>query len=128
MDTQFIFSNLPLEIINYIFDYTGKIYYYNGKYIGKIDKNNIKYNKLFSIPKPIKLTENKYNLYLINKETNLGYIMHYTLNSFENMITLQLICHKNEHSKIVEWYIMPHKVYSKWRRVISLPIFGNIII
>lgn len=120
MDTEFIFSNLPLEIINYIFDYTGKIYYHKGKYIGKLDKNNIKYINLTDIPKPIQVSYNKYNLYLINKNTSLGYILHYTINILENMTTLQLIFYRIDNSKTIEWYIMPN-IYSKWRRVISLP-------
>lgn len=121
MDTQFIFSNLPIEIINYIFDYTGKIYYHNGKYIGKIDINNNKYHKIFFIPKPIQISYNKYNLYLINKDTSVGYILHYTLNVLANLTMLQLIFNTNYTSKTVEWFIIPFNINSKWRRVVSLP-------
>lgn len=120
MENNFLFSNLPFDIINNILDYTGKLYYCNGKYIGKIDKNNIKYNKISFIPKPIQISYNKYNLYLINKDTSLGYILHYTINLLENIITMQLIFYKVNNSKNIEWYVMPSSISSKWRRVVSL--------
>lgn len=120
MENNFLFSNLPFDIINNILDYTGKLYYFNGKYIGKIDKNNIKYNKISFIPKPIQISYNKYNLYLINKDTSLGYILHYTINLLENIITMQLIFYKVNNSKNIEWYVMPSSISSKWRRVVSL--------
>jgi len=122
MTNEFIFSELPIDIINYILIYTGKLYYYNGKYIGKIDKNDKKYSKILTISKPIRISFNKYNLYLINKNTSVGYILHYTFDSIKTLTCLQLIFYKNNNSKTVEWYIMP-KIYSKWRRAISLPDF-----
>ena len=123
MDKEFIFSNLPKELINYIFDYTGKIYYHNGKYIGKINKDDIKYIKLINIPKPVKISYNKYNLYLINNSDSIGYILHFTFDSIKSLTCLQLILKKKDSSKTIEWFIMP-SIYSKWRRVASLPILN----
>jgi hypothetical protein len=125
MTNEFIFSELPIDIIINILDYTGKLYYYNGKYIGKLDKNDKKYDKIKNIPKPIKISWNKYNLYLINKSTSLGYILHYTFDSIKSLTNLQLIFYRNNNSKTIEWYIMP-SIYSKWRRVISSPILNQI--
>lgn len=125
MDTKFIFSNLPKELINYILSYTGKLYYHNGKYIGKINKDDIKYINLINIPKPVKISYNKYNLYLINNSDSIGYILHYTFDSIKSLTCLQLILKKKDSSKTIEWFIMP-SIYSKWRRVASLPILNLI--
>jgi hypothetical protein len=119
MTNEFIFANLPIDIINYILYFTGKLYYHNGKYIGKLDFNNKNYEKIKNIPKPIRLSLNKYNLYLINKNNLVGYILHYTINSDKMIIALQLIIYKKDYSETLEWYLMPN-IYSKWRRVISL--------
>lgn len=125
MTDNFIFTNLPKELIHNIFSYTGKLYYYNGKYIGKLDTDKEKFNKIKNIPKPVKVSYNKYNLYLINKTTSLGYILHYTFDPIKSLTCLQLIFYRNNNSKTVEWYIMP-SIYSKWRRVTSLPILNQI--
>ena len=127
MTNEFIFSELPIDIINYILIYTGKLYYYNGKYIGKIDKNDKKYIKINNISKPVKISWNKYNLYLINKEISIGYILHYTFDSIKTLTCLQLIMYKSDNSKTIEWYIMP-SIYSKWRRVTSVPSLPNFIL
>lgn len=120
MNNEFIFKNLPKDIINYILNFTGKLYYINGRYIGKLDKNII---ELISIPKPEKILSNKYILYLINKSNNIGYILNYSIDSRNNLLYLHLISFKGfNDTKTVDYYIMP-KEYSKWRRVISLPNF-----
>ena len=51
-----------MNIINSIIEYTGKLYYYKGRYINKLDIS--KYGILCKIQKPIKLPNNAYNLYL----------------------------------------------------------------
>ena len=119
MENPFIFTELPLVIIHRIMAYTGKIYYYNGKYIGKIDKNKIEKCVLNHIPKPIQISNNKYNLYLIHPTSSVGYILHYTFDSIQSVTCLQLILYKNKISKTVEWYVIPNK-NTKWRRVTSL--------
>jgi hypothetical protein len=126
MESDFIFTRLPTDIINNILNYTGKIYYYKGKYIGKIDKNNDKYNSLMRVPKPVKISRNKYNLYLINKNTSLGYILQYDIDFIKKTIILQLMfkkgCSFMGDLRTIEWYIMPSNIYSKWRRVTSYTI------
>ena len=125
-----MFSSLPINIIHYIFEFTDKIYYHKGKYICKIDIHHVKYSALKTIPYPIKLENNSYNLYLINKKTSLGYILHYYIDIQNNVITLKLIFNKGgdkyyfDNSRTIEWYIIP-KTYSKWRRIVSYEEFGS---
>jgi len=120
MNNEFIFKSLPKDIINYILSFTGKLSYINGRYIGKLDKNDEMYIKLISIPKPERILSNKYILYLINKNNNIGYILHYSINTNKNQISLHLIsCKGLNDTKTIDYYVMPN-LYSKWRRVLSL--------
>jgi hypothetical protein len=125
---DFIFRNLPVEIINYILDYTGKLYYHNGKYIGKIDIKNIKYMNIHRIPKPIKISPNKFIIYLINRTKLLGYILYYEFSGIKTFILLQFIIYEDKDDrndkkpKLTEKYSIP-RVYSKWRRLISYKNF-----
>jgi len=120
MNNEFIFKSLPKDIINYILSFTGKLSYINGRYIGKLDKNDEMYIKLISIPKPERILSNKYILYLINKNNNIGYILHYSINTNKNLISLHLIsCKGLNDTKTIDYYVMPN-LYSKWRRVLSL--------
>ena len=120
MNNEFIFKSLPKDIINYILSFTGKLSYINGRYIGKLDKNDEMYIKLISIPKPERILSNKYILYLINKNNNIRYILNYSINTNKNLISLHLIsCKGLNDTKTIDYYVMPN-LYSKWRRVLSL--------
>jgi len=82
--------------------------------------NDEMYIKLISIPKPERILSNKYILYLINKNNNIGYILHYSINTNKNLISLHLIsCKGLNDTKTIDYYVMPN-LYSKWRRVLSL--------
>lgn len=125
MHKKFIFSDLPKDIINYILSYTGKIYYHKGIYISKLHMQDKKYEKIHNIPKPIRLSYDKYNLYLLNKYDNVGYILQFTLNLEKNIILLQIMFSTKINSysfdkiKTIDWYITKNNIYTKWRRVIS---------
>jgi len=128
MESTFLFSNLDIHIIHYLFEFTGVICYRRGKYICKIQNDDIRYKNLSKIPKPIRLYSDTYNLYLIDKKTSVGYILNYTIDSVKNVMTLNLIFNRGsdkyfqDNSKWIEWYIIP-KTYSKWRRIISYTNF-----
>ena len=121
----FIFNRLHLDVIHHIFLFTGVIYFHRGKYIQKIGEDDYRKPLLRNIPKPIRLYDNTYHLYLINKTTSIGYIIKYIFNLPNHHTKLLLIFNKgNHHSSYIdnttrsEWYIIP-KTYSKWRRVLS---------
>lgn len=135
-----IYSLLPEPIIHHIISYTGKIYYHNGRYIQKIDVLSPKYRQLYSIPQPVQIDLDKYNLYLINKKTATGYVLHFSIDVHNRIILLHVFFHYNvrhqsivseiddaecskyletiRYDKTVERYIMPDR-YSRWRRITS---------
>lgn len=116
---QFIFKNLPYDIINNILEYTGKIYYYKGKYINKLDIS--KYTILCKIQRPIKLEHNIYNLYLFNKIKKNGYILRYILCP-DNVMRLSVLYCRGIDYTSTEYFIVP-KSSPKWRRVQSYESF-----
>lgn len=119
---DFIFKKLPTDIINYILEYTGKIYYHKGKYISKLDIS--KYTILCKIQKPIKLPNNAYNLYLFNSINKNGYILRYILGS-DNVIRLSVLYCRGIHYTSSEYFIIP-KTSPKWKRVQSYEGFTQI--
>lgn len=75
------FSYLPLELVNMILQYLNVISYRTGKYIDKIQKNDIRYDLLKKITRPIKISNNQYYIGLreYNKKVikiSLNYILH----------------------------------------------------
>jgi hypothetical protein len=122
---SFLFSELPLPLIHHIFSYTNKIYYHKG---------------LYTIPRPVQIDLDKYNLYLINKKTLTGYILHFSIDVRNRIVLLHVFFHYNtrnqlaiceedtvesptyvetiRYDKTVERYIMPDR-YSRWRRITS---------
>jgi len=117
---EFIFKNLPSDIINSILEFTGKLYYHKGKYIGKLDIS--KYGILNKVQKPIKLPHNAYNLYLFNDINKKGYILRYIICP-DNIIRLSVIYCKGIDYTSTEYFIIP-KSSPKWRRVQSYEILS----
>lgn len=119
---NFIFNKLPTTIINCILEYDGTVYYDKGKYYNRIGKDDIRYTILSKLPKPIKLQKNMFNIYLINKETKIGYIMNYIYCSSKTIIKLNIIFNrqidKYHYPAYTEHYFIPKTNY-KWRRVLS---------
>jgi hypothetical protein len=96
-----IFSKLPIEIINKIINYTNVIVYRYGKYINRIKKDDKRYLKIFTIPRPIKMTNNKYSIYLLDKKSVewKGYTMTYYMknnNVTKYYLILNFIIRKND--------------------------------
>ena len=120
MSSESTFDNLPLDIIHYILEYTGKVYYHKGKYINKLDL--IKYDAIKKcIKNPIKIENFIYNRYLINKETLTGYILHYIFND-EDLIRVSILFCRDSHFTSSEYFVIPN-ITNKWRRVISYENF-----
>jgi hypothetical protein len=130
MNSPFPFRDLDINIIHYIFEFTGVICYRRGKYICKMQKEDERYQNLMKLPKPVRLFSDTYNLYLISKTTSVGYILNYKIDSVNNVIRLYVRFNRasnnyfQDNSKSIEWYIIP-KTYSKWRRVISYNHFSS---
>lgn len=117
-----IFNKLPNSIINCILEYDGSIYYEKGKYYNRIRKDDIRYTILSQLQKPIKLQYNMINIYLINKETKIGYVLNYIYCPSKTIIKLNIIFNrqidKYHYPAYTEHYFIP-KTHYKWRRIVS---------
>ena len=117
-----IFNKLPTSIINFILEYDGSIYYEKGKYYNRIRKDDIRYIILSQLQKPIKLQYNMINIYLINKETKIGYVLNYIYCPSKTIIKLNIIFNrqidKYHYPAYTEHYFIP-KTHYKWRRIVS---------
>jgi hypothetical protein len=84
-----IFSKLPEEIIHKIINYTNVVTYRYGKYIDKIHQKDKRYILLDEIERPVKISNSKIVLKLINylySEPH-GYYIEYT---FGNLIKINI--------------------------------------
>lgn len=75
------FKYLPQDLVPHIVEYTGKIIYRNGKYINRLQKNDIRYKILLKIPKPIKVGLNRFLIRLLDmRQVNRpGYFLEYII-------------------------------------------------
>jgi hypothetical protein len=81
------FSELPDVLINKILDYTNIVIFRHGKYIDRINKNDIRYIKISNIPRPIKVCNNKILLKLINSKP-YGYFIYYVF--YDNFSVIEV--------------------------------------
>jgi len=89
------FSNLPVELINKIINYTDVIVYRHGKYINRINKQDYKYAILYTIPKPKKIGNYCVELCLLVfnykfKETK-GYFIEYDFKNGLFAVTIKFV-------------------------------------
>lgn len=71
------YSNLPIEIINIIINYTNIVVYRNGKYINRINKLDSRYNIIEKRKKPIWFGNNRFMFYFRLSMTRGFAIEHY---------------------------------------------------
>jgi hypothetical protein len=74
------FKELPNELINIILNYTNIVTFRHGKYIDRLSIDDERCKLLNQIPKPIKISQNVYNLFLIDKDNLRGIVLQYRLN------------------------------------------------
>ena len=66
------FKNLPDVLIHKILEYSDIIIFRYGKYMTRINKYDIRYEKLNKIYKPMKLTNNRILIKMMRKRSNLN--------------------------------------------------------
>lgn len=89
------FKYLPQDLVPHIIEYTGKIVYRNGKYINRLQKDDIRYKILLKMPKPIKVGTNRMLVRLLNmREVNRpGYFIEYII-GFCRRVNIKFVTHE----------------------------------
>jgi len=89
---------LPLDILHHILEYSGIIIYRHGKYMNRLSNDDKRYILLSTIKKPIRITENRYMLWLRkHRNDTFVVVLEYLYNIEEqtHYLTLNII-HKNK--------------------------------
>lgn len=122
----FKFKELPNELINIILNYTNIVTFRHGKYIDRISINDNRYEILNQIPKPIKISHNIYNLFLLDKINFKGIILQYQINKQDYnykkveyyYIDITFVNNK-EHYNIKNHTSYCFDINNKWYRTIN---------
>lgn len=109
------YSDLPIEIINKIINYTNVVVFRHGKYIDRINKNDERYKIINNKKQPIWLGKNNwmfcFKLYDgINKH---GFTMEHYINQFDNLHYLYKKEFIKHESGIFEFENIIHYVFDK---------------
>ena len=76
IEINYRFTKLPIEIINYILLFDGKVIYKNGKYYNKIPQNDYRCIMLKSLPIPnIHISNTYYEFSVTVKFTDKKYVL-----------------------------------------------------
>lgn len=119
-------SNLPVELINKIINYTGVITFYKGKYYNKIQKDDPRYAMLMSIRNPMCIDKCKTIIHL-QKHIGESYntprfkLFYFDIkNNAGEIMKHMLYIIKHGHGNITAYTFTKEK---KWARVMSGPIW-----
>lgn len=83
MNEQLIekFKFLPDELKHLIINYTDVVVYRHGKYINRLNKDDIKYKILEKIPQPIRIGQSRFLIKLLNTNRE-GYFLEYIISMY----------------------------------------------
>ena len=90
-------DRLPIDIIHYIIYLTGKLYYWNGRYINKIDANDYRYSILRTIPKPI-YYNNEIKIICIKRDFSFGIVLIHNVTSNNFVFSISKIINKKKYT------------------------------
>jgi hypothetical protein len=109
------YSDLPIEIINKIINYTDVVVFRNGKYINRINKNDYRYKILNKKKEPIWLGNNKWMFCfkLYDGINNRGFVMEHYINQYDNFHYLYKKEFVKHESGIFEFENIKHYVFDK---------------
>ena len=82
---------LPLDVVNHILSYNGKIKYRNGKYMNQINKEDERYDLLLKIPRIILDDTYEYVYEVLFKPTKAGLYL-----DLENGKIIYSFCYNTE--------------------------------
>jgi hypothetical protein len=124
------FSELPEEIKIIIMNYSDVIIFRYGKYMNRISKTDIRYNKINSMPKPLKYCPNEFMLPFYYKYNELdfvdkvydGFIYYYKYNPNENIMRIKktyfyTIGSLYSYGPTIENYIIDSN--GLWRKIVN---------
>ena len=102
------FISLSEDVIYYILELANKIHFRNGKYIGCIKDNDIRYNILKQIRQPIFYTKYYFKIIFYYEDKISGFIFHYHYNNENNSLIITktkfIITYINENKSINNSY------------------------
>ena len=109
------YSDLPIEIINKIINYTNVVVFRHGKYIDRINKNDERYTIINNKKEPIWLGKNKWMFCfkLYDSINRRGFTMEHYINQFDNLHYLYKKEFIKHESGIFEIENIIHYVFDK---------------
>jgi hypothetical protein len=119
------FKSLPEVLIHKIIHYTDIIVYRNGKYINRIIKNDLRYDILKKIPKPVYVGHHKILLRLMGPDLS-GYFLEYDIRSIFIKLNIRFFYRiitrfeKYFNYKSDDTYIFT--INNQWFKLISYPM------
>lgn len=82
------FVSLSEDVIYYILELANKIHFRNGKYIGCIKDNDIRYNILKQIRRPIFYTKYYFKIIFYYEDKISGFMFNYNYNNENNSLII----------------------------------------
>lgn len=121
------FRTLPEDVIGLIVSYGNVIVFRNGKFINRLNRDDVRYTVLSFIPKPIYISRNRIILHLtkiddIDYNYESGYILKYILDDRVRMKISFFHRHSNKYGSY--YYVTSELSYifdknNRWSRLVE---------